>query len=248
VIFKSAIIQKTIDFLLPPQCALCHEITEKPYTLCVDCWGYLEFITSPKCSVCSVPLQNVDHDMPCMDCLKHPPIFTKAHAPLVYNDSLKKLILRFKNYDGLHLGPMFYNWLQRCIPENIDMIIPVPLHWWRFFMRQYNQATELGKILVKHTNMPMHANLLKRHKSTSSQGHKNKFLRYQNLADAFVVDDHFNILKNAKVLLIDDVLTSGATANACAQTLMNAGAKRVDVLTIARAVKEKAEKQDYGTP
>ena len=235
MIFKS--IQKTIDFLLPPQCALCHEIAEKPYTLCVNCWGRLEFISSPKCSVCSVPLYNVDHDMPCIDCLKHPPIFTKAYAPLVYNDSLKKLILRFKNYDGLHLVPMFCNWMQRCIPENIDIIIPVPLHWWRFFTRQYNQSAELGKLISKNTNITICQNIFKRHKATPSQGQKNKLSRYQNLADAFVVTDD-KALKNTNILLIDDVLTSGATANACAQALLNAGASRVDVLTIARAVKD----------
>lgn len=235
--FKSTLAQKVIDFLLPPQCALCHEITEKLYTLCGDCCGYLEFITSPKCSRCSVPLHGVDQDMPCIDCLKNPPIFHKAYAPLVYNDSLKKLILRFKNYDGLHLAPMFCNWLQLCKIENIDLIIPVPLHWWRFFVRQYNQAAELGKIFSKCTNIPMYCDVLKRHKATASQGHKSKALRYQNLSDAFIVSDPNQILKNAKVLLIDDVLTSGATVNACAQVLLNAGASCVDVLTIARATK-----------
>lgn len=249
MIFKSQLIQKTIDFLLPPQCALCYEITGKPYTLCMDCWGGLEFITSPKCSVCSVPLEHVDHDMPCIDCLKHSPIFAKAHAPLVYNDLLKKLILRFKNYDGLHLGPMFGNWLQRCAPEQIDVIVPVPLHWWRFLMRQYNQATELGKLVAKSTKVPIYANLLKRHKATLSQGHKSKLLRYQNLADAFVVVDGGHVLKNARILLIDDVLTSGATANACAKTLLHAGAASVSVLTLARAVKETGStKATDGTP
>lgn len=233
----SKLTQKAIDFLLPPQCALCNEVTEKLYALCADCWNCLDFITSPKCSKCSVPLHWVDHDMPCTDCLKNPPIFNKAYAPLVYNDSLKKLILRFKNYDGLHLGPMFCNWLELCKIENIDLIIPVPLHWWRFFVRQYNQAAELGKIYSKRTKIPMHCDILKRHKPTSSQGHKSRFLRYQNLADAFVIHDPKQLIKNARILLIDDVLTSGATANACTQILLNAGASHVDVLTIARATK-----------
>ena len=97
--------------------------------------------------------------------------------------------------------------------------------------------------LYKDTNVPIYANLLKRNKATHSQGQKNKLLRYQNLADAFVVVDSGSVLKNAKVLLIDDVLTSGATANACAQVLLRAGVSSVEVLTIARAVKE-----TYGTP
>lgn len=152
-------------------------------------------------------------------------------------------MLRYKNYDGLHLGPMFFGWMQRCIPEDINIIVPVPLHWWRFFTRQYNQATELGKLIAKHTNISINSSLLKRVKATASQGHKSKLLRYENLKDAFVVTDTKNILQKINVLLIDDVLTSGATANACAQALLNAGAAKVDVLTIARAVKD-----NNGTP
>ncbi len=238
MIFNTPAAQAVINFLLPPQCALCREITKEPYTLCSDCWPKLRFITSPKCSLCCVPLDNVDHDMPCTDCLKHPPVFSKAHAPLIYNDSVKKLVLRYKNYDGLHLGPMLFGWMQRCVPNDTNIIVPVPLHWWRFFIRQYNQATELGKLIAKYTNVAINPNLLKRVKSTASQGHKSKSLRYENLKDAFAVTDSKNILKNANVLLIDDVLTSGATANACAQALLNAGATRVEVLTIARAIKE----------
>ena len=109
-------------------------------------------------------------------------------------------------------------------------------------MRQYNQATEIGKLVAKHSNLPIYTNILKRNKATASQGHKNKLLRYQNLADALVVIDSGNVLKNARVLLVDDVLTSGATANACAQILLESGAARVEVLTIARTVKD-----TYGT-
>lgn len=237
VIFNNSTVQEFVDFLLPPQCALCNEITKKPYTLCSSCWPKLRFITSFKCSICCVPLENVDHDMPCADCLKHPPIFAKAHAPLVYNEPLKKLILRYKNYDGLHLGPMFLQWIQRCIPDNINIIIPVPLHRWRFFIRQYNQAAELGKLVAKHNNILINYEILKRVRATSSQGHKNRLLRYENLKDAFAIKDTKNILQKANVLLIDDVLTSGATANACARILLDAGTARVEVLTIARAVK-----------
>ena len=238
MIFNTPAAQAVINFLLPPQCALCGEITKEPYTLCSDCWPKLRFITSPKCSVCCVPLDNVDHDMPCTDCLKHHPVFSKAHAPLIYNDSVKKLILRYKNYDGLHLGPMFFGWMQRCIPNDPNIIVPVPLHWWRFFIRQYNQATELGKLIATYTNVAINPNLLKRVKATSSQGHKSKLLRYENLKDAFSVTDTKGVLQKANVLLIDDVLTSGATANSCAQALLNAGAARVNVLTIARAAKD----------
>jgi ComF family protein len=176
--------------------------------------------------------------MPCTDCLKFPHVFSCAYAPLIYNESVKKLVLRYKNYDGLHLGPMFLQWMQRFIPEDIHIIVPVPLHWWRFFTRQYNQATELGKLVAKHTNVEIYPNLLKRIKATSSQGHKSKLLRYENLKDAFIVNDTKKILQKSNVLLIDDVLTSGATANACAQALLDAGAAKVDVLVIARAMKD----------
>ena len=133
---------------------------------------------------------------------------------------------------------MFFGWMQRCIPNDTNIIVPVPLHWWRFFIRQYNQATELGKLIATYTNVAINPNLLKRVKATSSQGHKSKLLRYENLKDAFSVTDTKGVLQKANVLLIDDVLTSGATANSCAQALLNAGAARVNVLTIARAAKD----------
>ena len=238
MIIKSSFTKSLINFLLPPQCPLCQEIVTEPHTVCGICWPKLKFITIPKCSICSVPLENVDRDMPCTDCLRYPPVFSRAYAPLVYNDSIKKLILRYKNYDGLHLGPMFFSWMRHHIPENVDVIIPVPLHWKRFFTRQYNQANEIGKLLAKHAKITINPNILKRQKATASQGHKNKLSRYENLKDAFLVDKYKNTLSKTNVLLIDDVLTSGATANACAQTLLDAGAAKIDVLTIARAVKE----------
>lgn len=237
MIFNIPFLQNIVNFLLPPQCALCRETVQKSYTLCASCWLQLKFITSPKCLSCSIPLENVDHDMTCIDCLKTPPLFTKAYSPLAYNHAIKKLILQYKNHDALHLGPMFLQWIQHHIPENIDILIPVPLHWWRFFIRQYNQAAELGKLIEKQKNIPMNTRILKRTRATSSQGHKSKILRYQNLEKAFTVTDKKHLLKNANVLLIDDVLTSGATANACAKSLIEAGAKKVEVLTIARATK-----------
>lgn len=238
---------KIIDFLLPPQCPLCKEIVSQQYTFCKECWPKLYFITSPKCSICSVPLVEVDQDMPCENCLKIPPIYTTASAPLVYNDYLKKLILRFKNYDSLNYTKIFTKFMLRCMPKNIDFIIPVPLHWWRFIVRQYNQSAELAKELSKQTKIPCELNLLKRHKSTASQGHKNKIERYNNLKNAFSINKDFKKIKNAKILLIDDVLTSGATANACAKILKQYGAESVHVLTIARVEKVSSQhlKKDF---
>lgn len=233
-----SVIKSAVNFLLPPQCALCKEIIEKPYALCGECWPQLQFITSPKCSLCGVPLTGVDQDMPCEVCVEKPPVYACAFAPLVYNDALKKLILRFKNYDYLNYTPMFVNWMQRCVPENIDIILPVPLHGWRFFVRQYNQSAELAKLLSKTTNIPCELNILKRHRSTPSQGHKNLKERYENLNNAFSVVGIDQKLNNRNLLLIDDVLTSGATVSACTKALKKAGAKHVYVLTIARAVRD----------
>lgn len=234
-----SVVKNVVNFLLPPQCALCKEIIEQPYTLCGECWQQLQFITSPKCSLCGVPLHGVDQDMPCEVCVEKPPIYTSAHAPLVYNDALKKLILRFKNYDALNYTAMFVNWMQRCVPENIDVILPVPLHGWRFFVRQYNQSAELAKLLSKNIQIPCELNILKRHRATPSQGHKNLKERYNNLKDAFSIPDSSKEkLANCNVLLIDDVLTSGATVSACTKVLKKFGAKNVYVLTIARAVRD----------
>jgi ComF family protein len=134
---------------------------------------------------------------------------------------------------------MFVGWMQRCVPENIDLIVPVPLHWRRFLLRQYNQSAELAKMLSKNTNIPCELNLLKRHRATPSQGHKRIQERYENLRQAFSIKDLNNILDGKRILLIDDVLTSGATVSACTKVLKKAGVKEVHVLTITRVVRDK---------
>lgn len=234
------IANKVLNFLLPPQCPLCKEIVGQHYTLCRECWAHLQFITSPKCSLCGVPLSGVDQDMPCEVCVEKAPVYNKAFAPLVYNDALKKLILRFKNYDSLHYTPIFVNWMQRLVPESIDLIVPVPLHWRRFFVRQYNQSAELAKLLSKNTQIPCELNILKRNRYTASQGHKNRQERYDNLHQAFSVNDSVQQLFGKRILLIDDVLTSGATVSACTKILKKAGAQEVYVLTIARVVRDRS--------
>lgn len=234
---------KALNFLLPPQCPLCKEIVGQHYTLCGECWLQLQFITSPKCSLCGVPLSGVDQDMPCEVCVERAPVYTQAFAPLVYNDALKKLILRFKNYDSLNYTPIFVNWMQRLVPKNIDFIIPVPLHWRRFFARQYNQSAELAKLLSKNTHIPCELNILKRHRSTASQGHKNRQERYDNLRQAFSVNNSLQPLLGKRILLIDDVLTSGATVSACTNILRKSGVQEVYVLTIARAIRDRSARE-----
>ena len=117
--------------------------------------------------------------------------------------------------------------------------MPVPLHWRRFFIRQYNQSAELAKLLSKNTQIPCELNILQRHRSTASQGHKNRQERYDNLRQAFRVNDSAQQLLGKRILLIDDVLTSGATVSACTKILKKAGVQEVYVLTIARVVRDR---------
>ena len=161
-----------------------------------------------------------------------------ARSILEYDDFSKQLILAFKHGDQTHLTPILVKFLTLADPEifkNVDMIAPVPLHWKRRFRRQYNQSALLGKALGKQKNIPFEPLVLKRIKNTESQGHKHQKQRQLNVKGAFKVIKP-NLIFGKTVLLIDDVMTTGATINECAKVLRRAGAKEVKVLTVYRVI------------
>jgi ComF family protein len=173
----------------------------------------------------------------------------------VYDDAAKGLILGFKHADRLHGAPAFGQWLARAAAElldDADLIAPVPLHWVRLAWRRYNQAAVLAQALARanaRTRRDAGAggaqggarlvpDLLRRLRRTPSQGHLSRHERARNVARAFLVPQHYmNKVKDARVLLVDDVLTTGSTVGECARTLRAAGAARVDVVTLARVVR-----------
>lgn len=247
-----------LDALLPPQCLSCAELVSEPGALCAACWGRLRFIAAPICRICGWPFEvdpsaagdGVDPmappvappaDLLCGACLREPPRFDRARAVLIYDEASRGLVLGFKHADRTHAAPAFARWLSRAgadLLATADVIAPVPLHWSRLVARRYNQAALIGNALARLAAKESVPDLLVRHKRTPSQGHLSRAERLRNVAGAFSVRPaRLPRLKGRRIVLVDDVLTTGATVNACAGVLRRAGAASVDVLALARVVR-----------
>lgn len=197
----------------------------------------MRFIDAPQCALCGAPFDlPVEEGTLCGACLAQTPFFDGARAAFLYDDASKGLVLRFKHADHLHLAPALGAWIIRAgtpFWEKTDVIAPVPLHRWRLMRRRYNQAALLAKEAGKKTKVPVVVDLLSRVRATESQGHKNKQERIDNLKGAFALKIGYDVAGKT-VTLIDDVMTTGATAEACAKTLKKQGASKVYVVTLAR--------------
>ena len=178
--------------------------------------------------------------MTCGECIDNPKIYNSNRSALAYDDSSRDMILRFKHGDQMHAVKAFIPWLKQAgnlLLTNADIIIPVPLHYWRLVKRRYNQADIIGRELAKHyPNITYSSDTLLRVKNTQSQGHKRAKDRKKNVAKAFAVNPLYN-LEGKNIVIVDDVYTTGATLNECAKMLYRAGASEVNCLTLARVVK-----------
>jgi ComF family protein len=170
--------------------------------------------------------------------MARPPRFQRARAACLYDDASRDLILKLKHADRPDLGPLFARWLARAgtdVLAEADLLVPVPLHRRRLFVRRYNQAAEIARPLARLCRRPYLPDALIRQRPTSIQGGKSGRGRRLNVKGAFVVPKWRRArLKDARIVLIDDVLTTGATAEACAKALLAAGAASVDLLVVAR--------------
>lgn len=232
-----AVGRMTIDAVLPPRCLSCGTIVDMAGALCPDCFNGFTFIAQPSCRVCGIPLQAAAPDDPvCGACLRERPDYNRARAVFVYNDASKSLLLKLKHGDRTDAAVHLARWMQRAGEELLlacDVIVPVPLHRWRLLWRSYNQSALLANALGRIAHKPVVADALSRIKATPSQGRLDRQSRRRNVARAFAVR-RGPAIAGKRVLLIDDVLTSGATAEACTRALLAGGAQRVDVLVLGR--------------
>lgn len=224
-----------LDLLFPPRCLGCGGTVDRIGVLCGPCWNAISFIAPPQCAVCGRPFAyDSGEGALCGACLRRVPDYARARAVFAYDEASKGLVLRFKHADRTHGAPAFAGWMARAgaqLLAEADAIVPVPLHWTRLFRRRFNQAALLAQELGRLSGVRVIPEGLKRIKRTPSQGHLGVAERQRNLAGAFRAPRR---LDGRRVLLVDDVLTSGATAEACARALIKAGAGAVDVLTLAR--------------
>jgi ComF family protein len=234
-------IRLALDAVLPPLCPSCAIIVGEPGALCPQCWGRIAFVAPPCCDACGHPFEiDAGPGALCGPCSREAPPWTRARAVFRYDDASKPLVLRFKHADRLEGAPTFAAWLARAGAELVadaDLIVPVPLHRWRLLSRRYNQAAVLANALGRLAGKPVAADLLMRTRATPAQGHLGRDERAANVKGAFGVRTaKCHGLNGKRVLLVDDVLTTGATVGECARVLLRNGAHGVDVLTLGRVV------------
>jgi ComF family protein len=229
-----------LDLLIPLRCVKCGGLLDQGQGLCAGCWLSIPFITKPFCACCGLPFGfEIEDGALCGGCSQNLPFYTKARSVFVYTGESKDLILKFKHTDAIHTAPIFAAWMAPLLePIDNSLCLPVPLHWTRLFMRTYNQAALLAREIAKVNHSLYAPSLLIRKRRTPPQGQLSKKKRHMNIAQAFAVpESKKQELANKTVILVDDVFTTGATLNACAKTLLKAGAKEVQALTLGRVAR-----------
>ncbi|HSA66471.1 MAG TPA: ComF family protein [Methyloceanibacter sp.] len=228
------------DLLLPPVCISCRKRVSAHGQLCGDCWAKIDFIVPPLCSRLGVPLP-YDTGEPSLSAgaIADPPVYDRARAAARYSATMRDLIQSFK-YGDRHEGvPLFGRWMAAAGAEllaDADMILPVPLYRSRLWSRRFNQSAMLAQGVGKLTGIPVDCFLLARVKRTPSQVGLTAAQRRKSVAGAFRVTAAKGALRGKRIVVVDDVITTGATAEACARVLKRAGAASVDILALARAV------------
>jgi ComF family protein len=228
-----------VDAIFPPRCITCAEATEAPHGLCPACWADTHFITGAACSKCGTPLvgEAGAGDL-CDGCLRHPPAWDRGRAAVLYAGAGRRAVLALKHADRLDLARPLATWMAtagRDVLAEADLVAPVPLHWRRLIRRRYNQSAELARRLGRAGSRPVVVDLLRRTRATTPQEAMDRAGRHANQAGAMgVTPRRADAVAGRAVLLVDDVLTSGATLSACTEACRAAGAARVDVLVLAR--------------
>jgi len=234
--------RRGLDAITPPLCPVTNERVSAPGILAPRAWLKLQFIDDPVCARCGAPFSHeVGTDAQCARCIADPPDFDSARAAVVYDDDSHGLIVSFKHSDRTDLTPLLAQWLVRAgtgILKPDALLVPAPLHRRRLFSRRYNQAALLAIAAAKLCGARAEPLALARTRPTPPQKNLSPEARRRNVAGAFEVRaEKAAQIRGAHVVLVDDVLTTGATLSACARALKKAGARRVDALVLARVLK-----------
>jgi ComF family protein len=229
-----------LDIALPTLCVSCREPVAGE-GVCATCWSKLSFIAPPFCARLGIPfVYDPGPGLLSMQAIADPPAYQRARAAVRYDDVARTMVHALKYQDRTDLAPIMGRWMARAGQELLagaDTLIPVPLHWRRGWSRRYNQSGALAGVIGKSTDLPVTGDALRRVRPTLQQIGLSRADRALNVQGAFKVPPEMkSAVQGRRIVLIDDVLTSGATADACARALLQARAASVDVLVFARVV------------
>lgn len=236
--------QAALHLVYPPQCLCCDERVTTDFALCGTCWKETPFVTGLVCDLCGTPLPGQDDGSPvfCDDCLQIARPWSHGRAGLLYRDRARDLVLQLKHADRVDLARPLGAWLHRAalpILEPGMLVAPVPLHWVRLFRRRYNQAALLSAEVARLAGLEHCPDLLRRLRNTGSQEGRSRDERFTNLVDAFALHPkRASRVEGRHILIVDDVMTSGATFAAAAEACLANGAMRISVLALARVAKD----------
>ncbi|MEP4703669.1 MAG: ComF family protein, partial [Hyphomicrobiales bacterium] len=235
--------KSAFHFILPPRCLACDELVAEQGGLCATCWQEMPFIESPFCDRTGKPMAfDLKDTIVSAEALANPPIYRKMRAPTRYEGTARRMILSFKFHDRLDLTPHLARLMVRSgtdLLNEADIIIPVPLHRKRLFSRRFNQSAELAKEISTLTGIPCALEGLQRIRPTKQQTTLDMAARHKNVEGAFRVpaSEVINV-QGRRIILIDDVVTTGATINACTRALLREKASHIDILTFAKVVEQ----------
>ena len=229
-----------LDTLYPPVCLACRAATGEADALCPKCWGEMRFIERPFCDRLGTPFeQDFGGELLSPQAVSNPPVFHRARAVARFEDGpARRLVHRLKYSDRAELARPMGAWMARAgadVLAEADAIVPAPLHRARLWSRKFNQAGALAREVARRSGKPYEPDLLARVKATRSQVGLTREQRARNVQGAFRSPEGARV-KGRRIVLVDDVLTSGATANAAARALLRAGAAQVDLIVFARVV------------
>jgi ComF family protein len=230
-----------LDAALPPLCPACRRPVAEDGGLCPDCWSQLSFITPPYCERLGIPFAyDPGPGVLSMQAIADPPAYDRARAAVRYDDIARTLVHALKYGDRLDLAPTLGRWMVQAggpLLAEADALVPVPLHWRRLWARRFNQSAALAEVVAARVGLPVAHAALTRVKPTRQQVGLTASERALNVQGAFRVRSEARAdVRDRRIVLVDDVLTSGATIDACARALLRAGAAAVDVLVFARVV------------
>jgi len=237
-------LQAALHLIYPPQCLTCDARVTTDFGLCGACWRETPFIAGLVCDHCGVPLPGEDSGKPeyCDDCLTLARPWSQGRAALLYKDNARRIVLALKHGDRLDLARPASQWLHRAAVPMLQpgmIVAPIPLHWLRLIKRRYNQSALLSAAVAKLAGLDHCPDLLIRRRHTGSQEGRSRDARFANMLDALALHPRrTNRVEGRHVLLVDDVMTSGATFAAAAEACLAGGAKRISVLALARVAKD----------